>query len=97
MTKKIHVDGYVLLPLHICRRHLSPPVSENVPNSQSSAYRQKCYHLFKENVLKKYTFLNLIFGKYLEPWKDLTRCGWSKKALKMLDYIFFLFQRYDNV
>ena len=27
--------------------------SENVPNSQSSPYRGKCYHLFKENVLKK--------------------------------------------
>ena len=34
-------------------------------------------HLFKQKVLsahhrKKYTLLNLIFGKYLEPRKELT-------------------------
>ena len=61
--------------------------SENVPDSQSCAYRRKYYHLFTQKVLnahirKKYTLLNIIFVKYLEPWKELTRFAWSKPLQK---------------
>ena len=31
--------------------------SENVPNSQSSAYRRKYHHLFKQNVSSAHTLL----------------------------------------
>ena len=50
MTKKIYVDGFVVLPLHMYKRLQEPLTasSENVPDSQSSAYRLKYYHLFKQ-------------------------------------------------
>ena len=54
------------------------PVSENLPDSQSSAYRRKHYHLFKQNVLSDdicknthFSVLNLIFGKNLNHEKNL--------------------------
>ena len=62
--------------------------SENVPDSQSSAYRRKYYNSsfqtksFMCLYLKKYILLNLIFGKYLELRKELTRFGWSKPLQK---------------
>ena len=31
MTKKLYVDGFVFLSLHIYRRHLSPPVRKMCP------------------------------------------------------------------
>ena len=60
---------------------------ENVPDSQFLAYGQQFYHFFfKYNVLsahirKNIHFLvlfNKIFGKYLEPRKELGRFQWSK-------------------
>ena len=54
--KNIYVDRFDFLPLHIYRRHQSPP--ENVPNSQSSVYMQKYYHLFKQNVLSDHNRKN---------------------------------------
>ena len=59
--------------------------SENMTDSQSSTYRRKYYHIFKQNVvsvhIRKNTH-NLIlcnhFGKYLEIWKGLTRFVWSE-------------------
>ena len=46
--------------------------SENVPDSQSSAYRRKCYHLFKQYILSAHVrknrhyliLFNQMFGKY---------------------------------
>ena len=37
---------------------------------------------FKCLYLNKYTLRNLIFGKYLEERKEITRFGWSKKPLQ---------------
>ena len=75
MTKKIYVDGFV----HLQKASITAS-SENVPDAQSSACKQKYYHLFEQNVLiksacilKKYTVLKLIFGEYLEPRKELTK------------------------
>ena len=56
--------------------------SKNVPDSQSSAYRQKYYHLFIQNVLSAFwkntlnILFNKMFGKYLEPWKGIVRFAW---------------------
>ena len=52
--------------------------SKNMPDSQSSRYRRKYYHVYKCLYSKKYTFLNLSLGKYLELRKELTRFAWSK-------------------
>ena len=54
MPKKMYNDGIVFLSLHIYRRKFKEPItssSENVPDSQSSAYRLIYYQLFKQNVL----------------------------------------------
>ena len=69
MTKKIGVDRFVYLPLHIyrgCQRafFFRTAITENVPDSQSSSLRRKYYHLFKQNVLpahtqKKFTVSNV--------------------------------------
>ena len=52
--KKKNTCGWICLPAiaHLQKAPITA-CSENVPDSQSSAYRRKCYHLFKENVLKK--------------------------------------------
>ena len=51
MPKKIYVDGFVFSS--IAHLHKAPITAslENVPDSQSSAYRRKYYHLIKQNVL----------------------------------------------
>ena len=65
--------------------------------------------MFTFSYSKKYTLLNLIFGKYLEPQKELTRFAWSKPCKNVglvyplaifhdfhglkLSYLFFYFQR----
>ena len=62
MMKKIYVDVFVSLLLHITKAPITAS-SENVPDSHFSANRPKYYHLFKQNVFqsahirKKYTFL----------------------------------------
>ena len=80
MTKK-----YMLTHSFFC--HFTSFSLKNVPDSQSSAYRRKYYHLFKQKRFRcsysnKYTLLNLIFGKYLEKRKELTRFAWSKPLQK---------------
>ena len=46
--------------------------SENVPNSQSSAFRRKYYHLFKQNVLsariQTNTYINLTGNLLVNIW-----------------------------
>ena len=68
----------------ICHSYLQKaPItasSENVPDSQSSAYRRKYYHLFTQKVLSSKTMH--VFGKYLDPRKELTRFAWSKPLQK---------------
>ena len=52
MTKKIYVDRRICFYAiaHLQKANTTTR-SENVPDSQSYAYRQKSYHLFKQNVL----------------------------------------------
>ena len=42
--------------------------------------------MFYVLIFEKYTLLNLIFGKYLEPWKELSMV---KTPAKMLDWCIF--------
>ena len=83
MLKKVYVDGFVFLPLHIYKRHLSPPVRKMrpIPNPLRILPSFQTKH-FKYLYSNKYTLLNLIFGKYLEPRKKLTRFAWSKPLQK---------------
>ena len=56
MTKKICVDGFAF-----CAHRQKAPItasSENVPDSQSSSYRRKHDHLFKQNVLSAHICKN---------------------------------------
>ena len=53
-------------------------IEENVPDSQSFAYRPKHYHLFKQNVSSAQ-----IFGQYLELWRILARFAWSIPLLNI--------------
>ena len=55
MKNKIYVDEFVFLPLHIYKRHLSPPVRKMCPilNLPLRPYVLKYYHIFKQNVLSK--------------------------------------------
>ena len=51
MTKKIYVDVFIFLLLHIYSS--KAPITanlENVPDSRFSAYGRKYYHLFKYNI-----------------------------------------------
>ena len=65
-------------------------ISENVPGSQSSFYKQKHSHLFEQNVLSAHfrknihylILLNQFFGKYLERCNELTRFARSKSLQK---------------
>ena len=50
MTKKIHVDRFVFLPLHIYRRHLSPPVRKTCPIPNLPLTGENII-IFKKNVL----------------------------------------------
>ena len=52
MKKKIYVDRFIFLAMHMHPQNAPITASsENVPNSQSYAYRRKYYDLFKQNIL----------------------------------------------
>ena len=81
-----NVKKYMLtdsfLPLHICKKHLSPSVGKlchisNLPliGENFLSFQTK---RFQWSYSKKYISLNLMFRKYLEPWKELTGFAWSK-------------------
>ena len=68
--------------------------AEYEPDSQSSAHRRKYSHLLKQSVLsasirKKCALLNLIFGKYLKPRKQLAKFAWSKPLRKCWTGVIF--------
>ena len=90
MLKKVYVDGFVFLPLHIYKRHLSPPVRKMrpIPNPLKILPSFQTKH-FKYLYSNKYTLLNLIFDKYLEPRKKLTRFAWSKPLQKCWTVVIF--------
>lgn len=64
---------------------------KKVPNSQSSNNRRKYHRIFEQKVLsdhirKRYPYLILfyrIFGKYLDPRKELKRFARSKPLLNI--------------
>ena len=110
-TNKIYCDGFVNLPLHIYRRHSSPPVRKTCPIRniplQAKILSSLQTKRFKRSYSKIYTLLNPIFGKYLEPRKELTRFARSKPmqtcyhdhdfhGLKQA-YLFFLIQRLKEI
>ena len=68
-------DGFVFLPLHIYRRYLSPPVRKMCPISNLPLIGKNIIifsnKTFESLIWKKYTLINLIFVKYLEPRKEL--------------------------
>ena len=76
MTKKIYVDGFGVFCHCMCTegtyqgqfgKHARFPIFHLLAKIVSS-FQTKC---LKCSYSKKYTLLNLIFGKYLEPWKEL--------------------------
>ena len=83
MTKKINFDIFVFLLLHIYRRHISPvrkmcPIPD-VPlmgrNIIIFSSKRIPVVIFEKIHI---TESSIIFGKYLEPRKELTRFEWSK-------------------
>ena len=85
--KYMLTNSYFCHSYHIYRRHLAITAGlENVPDSQSSAYRRKYYHLFKQKVLsahirKKHMFLVNIWN----PERTYKICV-VKTTSKMLDW-----------
>ena len=78
----------VFLPLHIYRRHPSLPVWKMWPISNLQLIGKNIIIFLKQNFssghIRKNTHqaLNLIFGKYLEPRKELARFARSKPLQK---------------
>ena len=74
MPKKIYIDGFVFLPLHIYRRHLSLLVRKMCRIPKHLLIGEKIYHLFKQNILsahiRKMHITEPDFGKCTEPRKD---------------------------
>ena len=83
--KYMLTNSYFCHSYHIYRRHLHVAItagSENVPDSQFSAYRRKYYHLFKQKVLSAHIRKKThVFGKIIR--KELTRFAWSKPLQKI--------------
>ena len=69
MMKKIYVDGFVFLPLHIYRRYLSPPVLKTCPIPNLPLIGENII-IFSIKSFEMLIFKNIhitesnIFGKY---------------------------------
>ena len=84
MTKKNYVDGFVFLPLHIYRRHLSPPVRKMCPILNLPLIGETIIifsnKTFKCSYSKTYTLLNLNLvniwndGKNLQGFRGQNPC-----------------------